>query len=245
MAALFNPAQSGKAAGAAGSLPGAAGIILLVGASGSGKTSLCVRLVKALAESGARPVGVVCPAAFDGGLKVGIDAVELGGASGSVRLARRRPGFESAVPGAHRGGKPAPAPDPSDPSRFVYGMWSFDGSALAALDSSTSEALIAGAPVAIVDEIGPLELDHGTGFVRTLEALGRLAAAPAGGERRVVFVTARPDIAARLGARWPGARSIAVGDGIGAGALAEALAAVAGYGDAGIVSADRASPERE
>lgn len=194
-------------------------IALLTGPSGSGKTRLCASIVARCGRKGVPVAGVACPAVFEDGRKVGIDAVDLAGSLARVRLASIRAGFESARPGAFKGSRPAPIPDPARPDSFMYGMWSFDAAAFGALDDAAAGGIVGRAPIVIVDELGPLEMDHGVGFVRALAALDAAAMGRASDPNRpeatggrIVLVTARPDISERLEVRWPCAVALGVDD---------------------------------
>jgi len=212
-------------------------ILLVSGASGSGKTSAC-RVVARAAAAGAIPTGgIICDAVFEDGRKTGIQCADLvAGADGRPwPLARVSPGALPRKPGVAAGvadGSATPAFDDSDPTMVRYGMWEFQKSALAAADAAISGYVatlgVATAgyrmPLVFVDEIGPLELDRGTGMVKTLAALD--AAAPRGAPGALYLVVARPDIADRLAERWPGSLVIAMN---GTGAEGAARAILAAY----------------
>jgi len=196
---------------------------VLSGVSGSGKTSAC-GVAESLARAAGRTVGgVLCRAVFEGGRKVGIDARDLAGGpdSPAAPLARARP---------DAGPTRAPAFDDADPVALRYGMWEFYKAALSAADGAAA-AFIAAAreeatpALAVVDEIGPLELDRNAGMTRTLAALDGAARAPA---RPVAcLVVARPDIADRLALRWSGSARIEM-DGLSYLEAAEAAIAALG-----------------
>jgi nucleoside-triphosphatase THEP1 len=204
-------------------------ILILSGPSGSGKTSACAIIARLAVESGLITGGVLCRALFVDGRKAGIEALDLAikRDERGTTLALARP--EATRPEATRpdsrgtASKPpggVPPFDASDPRVIRYGMWDFDASAMAAADSSAANFLAEASLgsrlgleryMAIVDEIGPLELDKGVGMVRTLAAIDELALAaepgvvgsdPEGARRLCVLVNARPDIAIRLAARW-------------------------------------------
>ena len=65
-----------------------------------------------------------------------------------------------------------------------------------------------GPKLVVIDEIGPLELDKSTGMIRSLLTLDGLASESGNGALQVVG--ARPDIAARLAARWPGSVTLRI-----------------------------------
>jgi len=215
-------------------------ILLVSGASGSGKTSACRIVARA---SGARDIptgGVICDAVFEDGRKVGIQCADLarGDEGRPWPLARVRPGALPRKPGeaaGTAGGPATPAFDDSDPTVVRFGMWEFQKSGLAAADAAISGyvATLGVAtlgvtrpgyrmPLVFVDEIGPLELDRGTGMVKTLAALDE--AAPLGAPGALFLVVARPDIAARLAERWPGSLLIEM-NGTGPESAAEAILA--------------------
>jgi hypothetical protein len=198
-------------------------ILILSGPSGSGKSSACAAVHRALARSNAMVAGVICVAVFDKGIKTGIDAVLPGTGTFDVPLARIRAGFD---PGTIQGNAEAgpakrrvPTFDDADPTCFSYGMWNFDVNALRTVDEAVALYVgrmrnetrgggsPGGHPVVIVDEIGPLELDHGLGFMKTLAAID---GSGSGAEGSAIdwIVTARPEITATLERRWPAVRVI-------------------------------------
>lgn len=196
-------------------------ILVLSGVSGSGKTSAC-GVAEGLARAAGRAVGgVLCRAVFEDGRKVGIDARDLaaGPSSRAAPLARARPGA-----------KRDPAFDDADPLFLRYGMWEFSKAALSSADEAAA-AFIASAgastapALAIVDEIGPLELARYAGLTRTLAGLDEAARAPAGAI--ACLVVARPDIADRLALRWRSSRRIEM-DGLSYLDAAEAALAALG-----------------
>jgi hypothetical protein len=192
------------------------GLILFYGDRGLGKSGALGELALSL---GLRAGGVVCPGAYADGRKSAVYWLDLARASGSsaaVRqaaaepLARELPAFAGAP------GQPGqPRVDLSGEGLLRYGKWEFSRAALAAADEACLRALDEpAAALAIVDEIGPLELSHGLGYVKTLERLDGLfgagqaaALSPGHGgapERKAVIVALRPDLAPQLAERWPG-----------------------------------------
>ena len=196
-------------------------ILVLSGVSGSGKTSAC-GIAEGMARAAGRTVGgVLCDAVFEGGRKVGIDARDLaaGPVSPSAPLARARPEITR-----------APKFDDADPLFLRYGMWEFSKAALSSADEAAAAFIAAAgastAPaLAIVDEIGPLELDRNAGLTKTLAALDEAARAPAGSI--ACLVVARPDIADRLVLRWRSSRRLEM-DGLSYREAAEAATAAFG-----------------
>ena len=175
-------------------------IIVLSGRSGAGKTSACRLVEAALAPSGMPLGGVLCGAVFETGVKVGILVSDVSRGLGhpAANLARAVPQDVRRVP----------LPDQGIPGMIRYGMWYFDEAALRAADEAASLFLAASgsaAPrsVAFVDEIGPMELDHTIGMIRTLAGLDAAAGSAMATQSPDCIVVARPDIAGRLAIRWP------------------------------------------
>ncbi len=124
-------------------------IILLAAERGAGKTTACLRLVDLARGAGLTVGGIVAPARYDvAGAKVGIDVVDVAG-----------------------GERRALAAVEHDPARATVGQYRFDPAvevwALAILLAAIDRPL----DVAIIDEIGPLELLQGEGYAPILERL--------------------------------------------------------------------------
>lgn len=188
-------------------------LILFSGDRGLGKSGALSGLALIL---GPKAGGVICPGAYEEGRKSAVywrelaresDGPKAGRLAGSGLLARELPEY-TGTPGQ-------PRLDLSGDGLLRYGKWEFDRTALAAADEACLRALKdPSLDLAIVDEIGPLELSHGLGYVKTLERLdGLFGAGPAaarvpghGGapERKAVVVALRPDLAPILAERWPG-----------------------------------------
>ena len=124
-------------------------LILLSGPVGSGKTTLCQRLVREARERGIQVAGVLAPALVEGGEKTGIQAVDLGG--GQVRLLARNDG---------------------DLGGVRIGPYTFDDQVLEWVALLCGRALASDALV-FVDEIGRLELNQGAGLARLIPLLSR------------------------------------------------------------------------
>lgn len=137
-------------------------LILLTGESGCGKTTLCARVVDALKARGVNVAGVLTLPRFAAGEKIGLDVAD-------VRTGARVPLAERAAPCAGTAAL----------------KWKFDAAALA----RGAHLLRAAVPcdLLIVDELGPLELIHGQGWVGALEILR------AGGYRNALVVV-RPSL---------------------------------------------------
>lgn len=126
-------------------------IMLLTGQRGVGKTTACQRLVEIASQRGYRVAGVLTPALFDqSGAKVGFEAVDA--KSGERRVLARAHG------------------DLGGPQ---IGRYSFDLTSLNWASHLLQRALATGCDLLIIDEIGPLELERGHGFVAILRHLQR------------------------------------------------------------------------
>jgi nucleoside-triphosphatase THEP1 len=195
-------------------------IVIISGASGSGKTGTCAGIAEKLEANSVANGGVFCPALFESGYKVAISVRYLGANSESKPsiLARVIPGREADSP---RGQSPHLDLQAYGPDAFSYGKWVFNRKAIEVSDLHASmfintqmhhmeERVPLPGAVAIIDEIGPLELDYELGFIRTLGAIDALASL---GQASAIdcIISARPDIASRLSARWPGCRVINAG----------------------------------
>jgi nucleoside-triphosphatase THEP1 len=115
-------------------------LILVTGYSGSGKTHWCLELAELAKIGGVNAVGLVSPAVFEGDIKVGIDLVDI--KSGSrQRLAVCR-------------GRSSPGQSTLD--------WDFNDEALTWGNSILGK--LDTCQLLILDEMGPLELQRGTGL---------------------------------------------------------------------------------
>jgi nucleoside-triphosphatase THEP1 len=121
-------------------------IAILTGPFGSGKTTACRQLADLARQRGWDCAGIVCPARFDGAHKVGIDLL-------NVRTGECRPLAEA----------------DDQPSELRTTRYRFDADVM----SWGAAVLDAACPcdVLIVDEIGPLELERGLGWVNALKVL--------------------------------------------------------------------------
>jgi nucleoside-triphosphatase len=121
-------------------------VVLLTGVRGVGKTHLCQQVVDQARQSGYSCAGVLSPASFSGGEKVGINLVDV--ASGEERLLAEADDTGGEV----RWGK----------YRFVRPTLDWG-----------AELLEGAAPcdLLVVDELGPLELRLGLGLVAALHVL--------------------------------------------------------------------------
>jgi nucleoside-triphosphatase THEP1 len=161
-------------------------IILLTGQRGSGKSTVALNLSKQLSRSGIQVGGIICPGIFDQGRKIGIKSHYLN--NGHEEIV----GMERLLEGKR-------LPESTGPDTFSYGRWEFRRSALASADAAIIQDT-EGSWFVFVDEIGPLELDHGLGMCRTLARLD----ADKDKNEGIMMVCARQDLVKVLTERWPG-----------------------------------------
>jgi nucleoside-triphosphatase THEP1 len=125
------------------------GITILSGGRGAGKTRACQHLVEQAKQAGWTVNGLLCPAVFEGGVKTGIDMLDLG--TGKLyHLARqenRNTGFE------------------------VTDHWNFDDTIMEKGNDILSSTGQCG--LLIVDELGPLEFTRRQGWVKAFDTLAR------------------------------------------------------------------------
>jgi nucleoside-triphosphatase THEP1 len=165
-------------------------IILLAGQKGSGKTTVALNLASRLAQTGIQVGGIICPGIFEQNRKIGIKSHHP--ASGHEEPL----GMENSLVGK-------PVPQPTGPDSFSYGRWEFRISALAAADATIVKDIDTSLFV-FVDEIGPLELEHGIGMIRTLDRLD----ADKDMDNGIIVVCIRQDLAQTLTKRWPGSQLV-------------------------------------
>ncbi len=121
-------------------------LVLLTGPSGSGKTTLCARLAALGGEAGLSVAGILCPAVYEGGLKVAIDQLDLSTGE-RQRLGERADGA----------------------SEGTVGRWRMDERVIAR--GNEILARIADEDLILIDELGPLELEDGGGYRQALSLL--------------------------------------------------------------------------
>jgi nucleoside-triphosphatase len=121
-------------------------LFFITGPRGSGKTTFCSRLASLAGEAGFSVGGILCPAVFEEGQKVGIEQLDISSEE------RQKLGARS-----------------KDAGNCTVGCWHMDEVVL-----SWGNQIIAGLKdedVIIIDELGPLELEDGFGYQQALNLL--------------------------------------------------------------------------
>jgi nucleoside-triphosphatase THEP1 len=137
-------------------------IALVTGETGCGKTTVCQRAIDLLRARGVAVSGILSPARRDAsGANVGTDVVDV--ATGE----RRR--LADVVPS---GGETI--------GNFTFDQQSLDWARDRLLAAVVGLGRVGEAGVLVVDEIGPLELERGVGFVEVLGPLADASRVPRG-----------------------------------------------------------------
>ncbi len=76
-------------------------IVIVTGARGAGKTSACLELIEQARQLGLDCAGLISPARIEGGLRAGIDVVDIRSWS-SRRFATQNSSGEAGRAGGHR-----------------------------------------------------------------------------------------------------------------------------------------------
>jgi nucleoside-triphosphatase THEP1 len=122
--------------------------VLLTGSKQVGKTSVCQAVVELARAGGHRPQGVLSPALYNGaGARVGFEALDIG--SGQRWMLAH---MDRELDGPR------------------VGPFAFDSAGLARA-VEVIQAACNGAPLLVVDEIGPLELERKEGLATALDLL--------------------------------------------------------------------------
>lgn len=128
-------------------MPRSGRIILLSGVSGSGKTTVCLKVIEKLRGKPLLIAGVLCPPEFDGTTKTGIDLLDL-------RSGEKRVLAQLTIPGTNG---------------LHTHKWHFNEDAI----RWGNEKLANSVPcdVLMIDELGPLEFERGLGFMNGFTAV--------------------------------------------------------------------------
>ena len=171
--------------------------VLVTGDRGAGKTLFCRALVEAVRALPGPPevAGVLSPRVYEASEQVGIDAVDL--CTGERRrLASLRAAGEPALSEATK-------------------LWRFDPEALAWGNRVLASAVPCG--LLVVDELGPLELEEGQGWLGGIEAVES-------GAFTAAVVVVRPRLLPEAQRRWPAAEVLEMAGPAGAAAAAARVA---------------------
>jgi nucleoside-triphosphatase THEP1 len=122
-------------------------LLLLTGPRGSGKSTWCSRLISQAREEDLNPGGLLSPAIFHDGKKIGIDLLDI--TSGNQRSLARR-----GVKGSQG---------------IRLGDWCFDAATLAWGNQILHT--LKGHELILLDELGPLEFEKGLGLVAGLKLI--------------------------------------------------------------------------
>lgn len=122
-------------------------LLIISGQSGSGKTIWCGELAHQAKALGMSVAGVISPAVFQQGQKIGIDLFDLF-TSERRRLANRRPNF---------------------PEHHIGRRWELDFDVLRWGNALLSQ--ISACQLLVLDELGPLELVENQGLTKGMELL--------------------------------------------------------------------------
>jgi nucleoside-triphosphatase THEP1 len=151
-------------------------LIFITGKSGAGKTAWCQELIRQSQSAGLIPVGLISPAVFQSGFKVGIDLID-------IRTGERR---HLAVKKEQN--------TPIDQAGLETPGWRFNSQVLAwgdgVLDRLQHPNLL------ILDELGPLELLENVGLTAGLRLID-------GRRYRMACVVIRPTLLPAAQERWP------------------------------------------
>lgn len=121
-------------------------LVLVSGPSGSRKTTFCTEIVSQARDLGLSVGGILCPAVFERGEKVGIEQLDI--STGE----RRRLAVRS-----------------KDAGNNTVGCWQMDAVVLALGNRIITR--LKDEDVIIIDELGPLELEDGYGYQEALHLL--------------------------------------------------------------------------
>lgn len=149
-------------------------LLLVTGLQGTGKTTWCLELAEYARASGFTVKGLISPAVFMDGRKVGIDLLDLTSTE-RRKLAVLWP------------------PNSKDTNNFGL-CWQFDDETV-----TWGDGILAGlgsCDLLIIDELGPLEFTHGLGWQAALPLISSR-------EYRLTCVVIRPSLVDKAIVRWP------------------------------------------
>ncbi|MEW6287595.1 MAG: nucleoside-triphosphatase [Chloroflexota bacterium] len=139
-------------------------LYLLTAPSGAGKTTFCAALAEQARAAGWDVAGVLCPPIFENGVKTGILAQNL-----RTRATRHLAALANQSPITNYQPQITNYQSPISNYQLPLGQWLFDASVM----DWSNEIFASSLPcdLFIVDELGPLELMRGEGWMNALTAL--------------------------------------------------------------------------
>lgn len=156
--------------------------MVITGERGAGKTTLCHQLITQFIRRGIMASGIYCPAVFEGGEKTKIMAVDLATQDEYI-FATAAPKNQPLLPGQRRL------------------RWNFDRNVIDWGNEIFAEAVPT--QLLVVDEIGPLELERGEGWIKAVDALDSR-------EYDLAILVMRPELLQQALERWHWGRVIEV-----------------------------------
>lgn len=152
-------------------------LFLVTGSQGAGKTTFCSRLVAAAREAGWKAAGLLSHPVFEGQLRTGIDTEDL--RSGEIRRIAMRSDMPS--PGS---------------KHWLFLPAAFDWGNQVLANSTPCDLLV-------IDELGPVEFEHGEGWQAGIEAVDSKQYA-------IALVVIRAEMLGEVLLRWPDANLIEI-----------------------------------
>ncbi len=156
-------------------------LLIITGALGIGKTTLLQRLVEHKTNQGVKIGGLLTPKRFEAGKMTGIYAIDL--QSRRSRLLASK--------------------NPNEILGFAFCDWTFDPAVLNWGNQVLARAK--SAPLLIIDEIGPMELEHNQGWTNAITILEK-GAHP----KQTMIAVVRPECLAEALRRFPVHQTISV-----------------------------------
>ncbi len=149
-------------------------IVILTGERGVGKTVICRKLCELVGRRGYLCKGFISPAIFKEGNEIGIEIIDL--YSGERKILAR---VDEDLPGPRQG-------------RYSFSEAALEWgrrllSRATCIDKKCGEEGEFPSTILIIDEIGPLELEQGRGFVNWKEVLDK-------GEFLIALIVIRPEL---------------------------------------------------
>ena len=198
--------------------------VLLTGERGAGKTTWLAKLVDAARQAGYQVKGLLSPGTFENGVKVAINLVDLATQETRVMSTPVEPHLAAGRGGIRR----------LDNGNLVLGGWLMHEEVLQWGNDRLYECILSHhtsseerPSLLIIDELGPLEFNHGFGFTHAIQFGGllnlkthtpRLFTAHDGqiseqaepGGKQASFIVIRPDLIPKALTIWPQAHTLEI-----------------------------------